>query len=96
MRRNRYVKLADVLAEFLENEGLKEGIQKMEVYDAWDKIIGDKLSKYIINKSFVKGKLFCYVSSSVVRNTLFVQRIEIVSRINALLGKNIVETLVLK
>ena len=96
MRRQRVVKLGDLFGEYLKKEGLEEGILRMKIFEAWDEIVGEKLSSYTIDKFFKDGKLFCRISSSAARNTLFMQRVEIVNKINKKLEIYIVKVLILK
>ena len=96
MRRQRVVKLGDLFGEFLKREGLEEGILRMKIFEAWDEVVGEKLSSFTIDKYYKDGKLFCRISSSVARNTLFLQRIEIVGKINKKLESDIVKVLILK
>ncbi len=96
MRRQRVVKLGDLFGEYLKKEGLEDGILRMKIFEAWDEVVGEKLSSYTMDKFFKDGKLFCRISSSAARNTLFMQRVEIVNKINKKLEIDIVKILILK
>ena len=96
MRRERVVKLGDLFGEFLKREGLTDGILRMKIFEAWDEVVGERLSSYTTDKYFRDGKLFCRISSSAARNTLFMQRIEIVRKINLKLEGEFVKVLILK
>ncbi len=96
MRRQRVVKLGDLFGEFLKKEGLEDGILRMKIFEAWEDVVGEKLSAYTVDKFYKDGKLFCRISSSAARNTLFMQRIEIVEKINKIIEKEVVKVLILK
>ncbi|MHC1778827.1 MAG: DUF721 domain-containing protein [Bacteroidales bacterium] len=96
MRRQQVLKLGDLFGEFLKKEGLEDGIIRMKIFEAWDEVVGEKLSSYTMEKFYRDGKLFCRISSSAARNTLFMQRIEIVEKINKKLEIELVKVLILK
>lgn len=65
---------------------LSSGMDEHIVLSAWDKVTG--AGCYTVNKSFVKGTLYCRMCSSVVREQLFFQKNEILKAINEEIVKN--------
>lgn len=62
--------LKDVLKDFVKDNNLESGLEKVRVKKAWDKVIGSSLGGYITNIDFNKETLYISVSSSVMRQEL--------------------------
>ncbi|HBG23737.1 MAG: hypothetical protein A2X17_06700 [Bacteroidetes bacterium GWF2_41_61] len=96
MRRERVVKVGDLFRDFLKSSGLDEGILRMRIFEAWDEVVGKRYAEYTLEKFFKDGRLFCKISSSPARNHLFMERLNIVKKMNEKLGEEIVKVLILK
>jgi predicted nucleic acid-binding Zn ribbon protein len=96
MRRSKPVVVGDLLSLFIKEYGLEKGYRDYQILKLWDEILGVVISKATINKRLVNKKLYVYLSSSVVRDELYMMRSEIIKEINHRAGKNIVDELILK
>ncbi|MDP3397706.1 MAG: DUF721 domain-containing protein [Bacteroidales bacterium] len=96
MRRQKAVLLGELFGEFLKSEGLEQGIKRMEVFEAWDTAVGERISELTTEKFYKDGRLFCKISSSVARTQLFTQRVEIIKKINDIMGSKIVKEIIFK
>ena len=96
MRRQKVVLLGDLFGEFLKSEGLEQGIKRMEVFEAWDSAVGERIAELTTEKFFKDGRLFCKIQSSVARTQLFTQRVDIIKKINDLMGSRVVKEIIFK
>ena len=96
MRRQKAVLLGDLFGEFLKSEGLEQGIRRMEVFEAWDATVGVRIAELTSEKFFKDGRFYCKISSSVARTQLFTQRLEIIKKINDIMGSKIVKEIIFK
>ncbi|MDP3451563.1 MAG: DUF721 domain-containing protein [Bacteroidales bacterium] len=96
MRRQKVVKIGELFGDFLKSNGLEDGIRRVQIFEAWNTVVGERYSDYTLEKFFKDGKLFCKISSSSARNHLFMERLTIVKRINEIIGEDIVKVLILK
>lgn len=96
MKRENYIKIDELLGRFVKEFGLENGLQRSEVFNAWDQVVGLKFSKFTINKFYRDKILYCTISSSVARDQLFMRRAQIISKINEILGKEYVDQIILK
>lgn len=72
--------LGEILPQMLRIMHLSSGMDEQLVMRAWDKVTG--AGSYTLSKSMKNGVLYCSISSSVVRNQLFYNRLAIVEAIN--------------
>lgn len=96
MRRQKTVLIGEVFKEYLKETGLDQGVLRMNVFDAWDSVVGEKYKEYTLDKYFKDGRLICRISSSSAKTQLFMNRIVITERMNKILGSEVVKTLILK
>lgn len=104
LQRKDAVAVGDLLPSVLRIMGIDGNLAARAVYDAWDEVTG--AAPYTLDKSFVKGTLYCKISSSVLRNQLYFQKDAILEKMNAMLSANglmagnkgrfLVRTLILK
>lgn len=96
MRRNKPVLLGKVFGDFIKENGLSEGLVRIRVFEAWDSVIGRSRVNFVEDKYFLRGKLVCRISSSTVRNSIFMDRLMIKEKINNMVGSDVVKDIILK
>lgn len=96
MKRENTQKLATIIAQFIKEEGLEEGLKRTRVFNTWDIVVGEAGARATVNKFLRDGVLYCTINSSMVRTQLYYRKEDIVSQINSLLSSEIVKKLVLK
>lgn len=90
------ISIADALKEFIEGNRLQNGLDKVNVKEAWDSVLGPAISKYTINIKLDNNTLFVQLSSSVLREELSYGKDKIVALLNEELGKELITKLVLR
>lgn len=96
MRRSETVPIGRLIAEYIKEQGLAEGLLAVNVYNALYSTVGEDYAKLLSGKSYRDRCLCCRVNSSVVRSILYGRRAEIIDDINRTIGWNAVEKLILK
>lgn len=98
MRRREPVRLGDVLDDFFASTPtIARKIAEARIPDLWPAIVGDLVASYTTRIEIQRGgRLFVYVSSSVVRSELFMRRATLCDAINAALGREVVSTVIIK
>lgn len=96
MDRNKFSTLGDALGRYLEGSPLAEGIRYGRVCSAWDEAVGEAIAHVTLSKKFENGVFTARLSSSVVRMQLEMNKPAILSRINEILGEEMVVSLNLR
>lgn len=96
MKRENTQLIKDVLQEFIKEERLEDGLQRVRIFGAWDLVVGDAGARATTNKFFRDGILYCTINSSIIRTQLYYRKEEIALKINKMLNDNIVSKIVLK
>ena len=69
-RENESASIKDLLDIFINEGKLKKGFQKMNIEEAWDKIMGTGVTSYTTAVKLQNGVLIVSLSSSVLREEL--------------------------
>ena len=96
MKRENTQLISVILKEFIKQEQLEDGLERLRIFKTWDLIVGDTGARATTNKFFRDGVLYCTISSSIIRTQLFYRREDIVSMMNKMLNGDVVKKLILK
>ena len=62
--------LSDVLKEFVSTNKLQEGLDRVEIKDAWKNLMGNGVNSYTTSVQLKRDTLYVELSSSVLREEL--------------------------
>jgi hypothetical protein len=94
-RHNEYLKIGDVLKEFVETNKLQNGLDKVHVREAWEQMMGNGVNHYTTAIKLEHDTLYIQLSSSVLREELSYGKEKIINMLNEALGKEVIKKLVL-
>jgi predicted nucleic acid-binding Zn ribbon protein len=89
-------KINEVLKEFLRENNLDVRLKERDLVESWEGMVGRTINRATKNIYIRDRKLFVVLSSSVVRNELYMLKDEIVRKLNERIGEQIITDLVLK
>lgn len=95
-RQNEHLNMGDALSEFIKEHKLQKGIDKVDVRDAWEKLMGNGVNNYTTQVALKNETLFVSLSSSVLRQELSMGKSKIIAMLNEELGKDLVKKLILR
>ncbi len=95
MKREANRSLGDVIADYVQESHLEEGLLQTRIFAAWDRMtVGQiTLGGCTSHHSFRNGILTCRIRSSVIRTHLQFQTEALRTRLNAALGEEYVKQL---
>jgi hypothetical protein len=95
-RKNSDLSLGDALQEFIQENKLEKGMDKVNAKEAWVKLMGNGVNHYTTAVELQNEVLFVSLSSSVLREELSHGKSKIVAMINEELGKELVKKIILR
>lgn len=95
-RNNDNQTIEDILKEFVNTNNLQSGLDKVNVREAWIKLMGNGVNNYTTAIELKHETLYVQLSSSVLREELSYGNEKIVKMLNESVGKAIVKKLVLR
>jgi len=90
------VSICDALKEFLKKSKLKNGVQAMQVKDAWEKIMGKTIANYTDKIEIINTTLFISTNIAPLKNELIYQKTKIIERVNEALGEKVIKEVVIR
>lgn len=95
-RHNEHLKISDLLKDFVKDNKLQDGLDKVDVRDAWQSLMGNGVNNYTTAIQLKGNILYVQLSSSVLREELSYGKDKIIAMLNEALGKDLILKLVLR
>jgi predicted nucleic acid-binding Zn ribbon protein len=89
-------RIGEVLDGLIEDLGIERRLDEARAVDAWHEVVGPKASSLTDSVWLKGGRLFVHVNSAVWRTELHRSRTLWKDRINAHLGKPLVEEIIFR
>lgn len=88
--------MSEALQQFLKESRLKGDVQALQIYDAWESIMGKTVARYTDQIRLIDGKLIITTSVAPLRNELRFQKEKIINKVNELMGAQVVKELLIQ
>ena len=95
-RNNDHISISEALQEFVEDNKLQKGLDKVNVREVWNSQMGPAIKKYTTAIKLERETLYVQLSSSVLREELSYGKEKIIKMLNEELGRELVKKLVLR
>ena len=86
LSRKEAYSMDEIVRRFIDEMKLASGLNRQRIFDAWDQASG--AARYTSGKYLKNNVLYCSITSSVVRNRLFLQKTRILELMNDFLMKD--------
>ena len=96
MRRKKVEPIGDVVSLFLRAQGLETPLNEARAVNAWPEIVGERVAQATQNLRIYNQVLFVEVQSPALRNNLFMQRKQLVEKINAYVRADVITDIMFK
>ena len=90
MFRQKVKSIAELLPEFLRNQGLETPLQQRRLIDSWETVVGAPIAAYCSDKFIKNQTLFVKVMNPALRADLTMNRSILVRRLNELVGSMVI------
>ena len=94
MKRKNAEVLKDVILRFLREEGLETPLNEQRAVEAWPKIVGPVITRLTGDVSIRNNTLYIKILRPALRQDLMMGRTQLISKINAQVGAQIVQNIV--
>ncbi len=96
MRRSITQPLADVLRDYVRENNIGKKLKEVDIVQSWEELLGKTIAHYTRSIVLRNHILFVEISSSVVKNELFMMREEIKRKLNEKAGEEMIEKIIFK
>ena len=95
-RQNAHIKLDDALKEFIKENQLQTGMDRIDAREAWTSLMGNGVNQYTTGVDLRGDTLYVSLSSSVLREELSLVKSKIIKMLNEQLGKELIKKIILR
>lgn len=95
-RKNDNLRLGEALQEFISENKLQKGMDRLNAREAWINLMGNGVNNYTTAIELRNDTLFVSLSSSVLREELSLGKSKIIKLLNEELGKNLITKIILR
>ena len=95
-RHTEHRSISEVLKDFVTENRLEDGLDKIDVRDAWVQLMGNGVNTYTTNVILKHDTLYVSLSSAVLREELSYGKEKIIRMLNESLGKELIKNLILR
>ncbi|HLT50538.1 MAG TPA: DUF721 domain-containing protein [Arenibacter sp.] len=95
-RKNDNLNLSEALQEFIVENKLQKGMDRVNAREAWKSLMGNGVNNYTTAIELRNSTLFVSLSSSVLREELSHGTTKIINMLNEELGKDLITKIVLR
>ncbi|MBU2903692.1 MULTISPECIES: DUF721 domain-containing protein [Arenibacter] len=95
-RKNDNLRLGEALQEFISENKLQKGMDRVNAREAWINLMGNGVNNYTTAIELRSDTLFVSLSSSVLREELSLGKSKIIKLLNEELGKDLITKIVLR
>ena len=82
--------LKDILLRNLREQGLETPLKQKRLVEAWPEIVGPVITRYTLNTYIYNQTLFVRLSNPALRSDLSMMRQELVKKLNAVVGEQVI------
>ena len=86
MFRQKVKSIAELLPEFLRNQGLETPLLQRRLIDSWETVVGAPIAAYCGEKFIKNQTLFVKITNPALRSDLSMMRTQLVKRLNDEVG----------
>lgn len=95
-RINDHLSISEALQEFVADNKLQKGLDKVHVREVWNSQMGPAIEKYTTALKLERETLHVQLSSSVLREELSYGKEKIIRMLNEELGRDLVKKIILR
>jgi hypothetical protein len=95
-RSGEYHSLGDALKDFINENSLEKGLEKINARDAWVKLMGNGVNNYTTDVQLRDDTLYVSLNSSVLREELSYGKEKIIRMLNEELGTEVIKKIILR
>ena len=90
MFKRKIESLKDVLLRNLREQGLETPLNQKRLVEAWPRVAGPVITRYTLNTYIYNQTLFVRLSNPSLRSDLSMMRQELVNKLNAEVGEQVI------
>lgn len=84
------VSITDALVDYLRESGLEQSVLEVQIEEVWPQVMGEMVAQLTRSVEVKDGMLIVRVNSAALKAQLFENRFELVAKLNAAVGAEVI------
>jgi predicted nucleic acid-binding Zn ribbon protein len=96
MRRKEAEQIGTLIKRYLRQQSLESPLNEQRLINAWSEVLGPAISNYT-NELYIRNQtLYVHLTSSVLRQELFISRQRLIQNLNQHVGANVITNIIFR
>lgn len=96
MRRTNSESIGDILRQYLRQQGLESPLNQYRLIQGWTHVMGPIIARYTKDIAIRNQTLYLHISSPAIRQEILMQRQELTCRLNAYVGAQVINNIIVR
>ncbi len=96
LNNSRTTHIGDIIGDILKNPEIERGLDEERICASWGSVVGEEIASMTKGISCRNGIFYVTCTSAVVRNKLSMNKEGLISRLNGVVDKKIVNKIVIR
>jgi hypothetical protein len=96
MRKTNTQSIRDVLKSYVQENNLEQKLTELDLIKSWESVMGKTVMRYTGNLYIQNSTLFVETTSPIVRNELLMMKEEIRTRLNEVVGQELIKVIIFR
>ena len=96
MKRSNTQSIGEAIRAYLKESKLEKPLKERQLISTWESLLGKSIARATRDIYIKDGKLYVFLTSSVIRNELYMLQDEIIRKLNESAGEELLSGMVLK
>ena len=96
MKRSNTQSIGEAIRAYLKESKLEKPLKERQLISTWESLLGKSIARATRDIYIKNGKLYVFLTSSVIRNELYMLQDEIIRKLNESAGEELLSGMVLK
>lgn len=96
MKRHNSQSIGEIISQFIAQNKLGQKLDETQIMQLWPRVAGEIIGSYTQSLYVHNRTLYVQLSSAVLRNELMMLRSELLQKLNAEIGHQVIDNIIFK
>lgn len=96
MKRTEAKDVGTIIKDYLKRENLDGKVDEQTLVARWNEVVGPVVNRYTISRYIKDHVMVVQLSSAPLRNELMMHKTRLIDSLNALVGKKIIDDIIIR
>lgn len=94
MKKHEAMTVGQIIEQAINNTGHRDSYDRQQICYLWAEVVGPSINRLTIRRFIDNDVLHVYLASAPLKNELSFQSTALISKLNSLVGKNVISKII--